>query len=82
MCHSPRTFLDFHLSRATLGFGEISSWQRYAVHDEDRWQVVQITATTHMTVLELKYADDIALVTHTEEDPQAAGTSSVMPTMR
>ena len=38
--------------------------------------------TTHMTVLELQYADDIALVTHTEEDPQAAGTSSVMPTMR
>ena len=38
--------------------------------------------TTHMTVLELQYADYIALVTHTEEDPQAAGTSSVMPTMR
>ena len=30
------------------------------------------TLTTHMTILELQYADDNALVSHTEEDLQAA----------
>ena len=30
------------------------------------------TLITHMTILELQYADDIAIMTHTEEDLQAA----------
>ena len=35
------------------------------------WQLKAKTLTTHMTVLELQYADDNGLVTHTEKDLQA-----------
>ena len=43
MCHSSITLLDFHLSCATPGFGEITLWYRYAV--QNRWQVVQLMVT-------------------------------------
>ena len=32
-CVVAPTHLNFHLSCATLGFGEITSWYRYAVQD-------------------------------------------------
>ena len=35
------------------------------------WRLKPKTLTTHMTILELQYADGNALVTHTEEDIQA-----------
>ena len=58
MCHSHNTPLDFHLYRRIEG--KLFNLRRLKA------------ITSHMTTLQLQYADDNALVTHTEDDLQSA----------
>ena len=61
MCDSHNTLHDFHLYRRIEG--KLFNLRRLRANTSHY---------SHMTIFELQYADDNALVTHTEEDLQSA----------